>query len=54
MLFRIIWENIIINDECVPINMNVNGPKPYDHVMYSKSYTKEIDEEFDFKVINLI
>ncbi|MBA7650400.1 hypothetical protein ES703_58204 [subsurface metagenome] len=43
-----------LNDECVPTNTNVNGPKPYDHVMYNKLYTKEVGEKFDFKVINLI
>ena len=43
-----------LNDECVPTNTNINGPKPYDHVMYNKLYTKEIDEEYDFKVVNLI
>ena len=45
---------ISLNDECVPTNTNVNGPKPYDHVMYNMTYTKEIDEDFDFKVVNLI
>ncbi len=45
---------ISLNDECVPTNTNVNGPKPYDHVMYNIAYTKEIDEDFDFKVVDLI
>lgn len=45
---------ISLNDECVPTNTNVNGPKPYDHVMYNVTYTKEIDEDFDFKVVDLI
>jgi hypothetical protein len=45
---------VSLNDECRPTNTNVNGPKPYDHVMYNPTYTTEIDEEFDLEVINLI
>lgn len=43
-----------LNDECVQTNTNVNGPKPYDHVMYNKAFTTEVDSEYDFKVIDLI
>ena len=43
-----------LNDECVATNTNVNGPKPYDHVMYKPEFTSEIDKGYDFKVINLI
>ncbi len=46
---------VSLNDECVPTNTNINGPKPYDHVMYSSSHTgSEIDLQFDLKVIDLI
>ncbi|MFX0196679.1 MAG: endonuclease/exonuclease/phosphatase family protein [Candidatus Hodarchaeota archaeon] len=45
---------VSLNDECVQTNTNVNSPKPYDHVMYNSTHTSEIDENFDFKVINLI
>lgn len=45
-----------LNDECEATNTNVNGPKPYDHVMYRPAFTKEkeIDKKFDFRVFNLI
>lgn len=43
-----------LNDECEATNTNVNGPKPYDHVMYRPAFTKEIDKAFDFRVFNLI
>jgi len=43
-----------LNDECRITNTNINGPKPYDHVMYNTTFTTEIDTEFDLKVINLI
>lgn len=47
-----------LNDECEATNTNVNGPKPYDHVMYrsGRGYTTgdEIDTDFDFRVFNLI
>lgn len=42
-----------LNDTCLPTNTNVNGPKPYDHVMYRAASTRaEIPTEFN--VINLI
>lgn len=43
-----------LNDECEATNTNVNGPKPYDHVMYRSTFTREIDTKFDFRVYNLI
>ena len=43
-----------LNEECVPTNTNVNGPRPYDHVMYVPEYTTEIDEGYGFEVVNLI
>ena len=47
-------EFISLNDEVVPTNTSLNNPKPYDHVMYSIRYTREVDQEFDLKVIDLI
>ncbi len=43
-----------LNDECRSTNTNVNGPKPYDHVMYRSRFTKEVDKKFDFRVFNLV
>ena len=43
-----------LNDECRITNTNVNGPKPYDHVMYRTHFTNEIDKDFDLRVYNLI
>jgi len=45
---------ISLNEACVPTNTNVNGPKPYDHVMFNPTFTTEIDRTFGFKVVNLI
>ena len=45
---------ISLNDECRPTNTNVNGPKPYDHVMVNPAFTTEADFVFDLQVINLI
>jgi hypothetical protein len=46
---------VSLNDECVPTNTNVNGPKPYDHVMYQPLFTaSEIDVAFDFEVVDLV
>ena len=38
---------ISLNNEAVPTNTNVNGPEPYDHVMYRQDSTSEMDDEFD-------
>ena len=43
-----------LNDEVAPTNTNVNGPKPYDHVMFRSSAGAEVDRAFDFRVYNLI
>lgn len=43
-----------LNAACIPTNTNVNGPKPYDQVMYRSRYSKEIEESFGFRVYNLI
>ncbi len=48
---------ISLNDECRKTNTAVKSSKPYDHVMYrpaSRAALDEIDEIFDFQVINLI
>lgn len=42
------------NDYCLNTNTNVNGPKPYDHVMLNAGHTREYDAQFGFKVIDLI
>jgi len=43
-----------LNDEVAPTNTNVRSRKPYDHAMYDATVTSEVDEDFDFKVINLV
>jgi hypothetical protein len=43
-----------LNDECRPTNTNVNGPKPYDHVMFHPTFTTEIDRGYDLVLVNLI
>lgn len=45
---------VSLNNECRPTNTNVNGPKPYDHVMFSTTYTTEIDRAYDMHVVNLL
>lgn len=45
---------VTLNDECRPTNTNVNSPKPYDHVMYRRQFTSEIDEAFDLNVVDLV
>ena len=45
---------ISLNDECRKTNTAVKSSKPYDHVMYRPAKFDEIDEVFDFQVINLI
>lgn len=45
---------ISLNDECRKTNTTVKSSKPYDHVMYRPARLDEIDETFDFQVINLI
>jgi len=43
-----------LNDECRPTNTNVNGPKPYDHIMFNTTHTGEIDRHVDCRVVDLI
>jgi hypothetical protein len=43
-----------LNTECLPTNANVNGPRPYDNVLYDEQQTTEMDGAFGFVVINLI
>ena len=45
---------VSLNDECRKTNTAVKSSKPYDHVMYRPAKFDEIDEKFDFQVINLI
>lgn len=43
-----------LNNECRPTNTNINGPKPYDHVMLNMTWTNEIDKAYDMQVVNLL
>lgn len=43
-----------LNSAAFPTNTNVNGPKPYDHVMFNPDFTTEVDAEFGFRVVNLV
>ena len=48
---------ISLNDECRKTNTAAGSSKPYDHVMYrpaERAALDEVDEAFDFQVINLI
>ncbi len=45
---------VSLNNQAAPTNTNVNGPRPYDNVMYRSDSTSEIDDEFDMLVVNLI
>ncbi len=45
---------VSLNAECRPTNTNLNGPKPYDHVMYSPTFSAEVDVAFDMQIVNLI
>lgn len=45
---------VSLNDECVPTNTNLAGPKPYDHIMFDPQHTREIDLGFDMQVIDLV
>lgn len=37
---------ISLNDTCLPTNTNLNGPKPYDHVMLRPAYSGEVERAF--------
>jgi hypothetical protein len=43
-----------LNDKLEPTNTNVNGPKPYDHVMFNPGTTTEIDRQFGFLILGLV
>ena len=46
---------VSMNDGCLATNTNVNGPRPYDHVMFAPQHTGwEIDHSYGFWVIDLI
>ncbi len=40
--------------QCVATNTNVNGPRPYDHVMYRAADTTVTEMPREMEVINLI
>ena len=41
-----------LNDECRPTN--TQGTRPYDHVMYRPAFTREIEQQVDMQVIDLV
>ena len=47
-----------LNDECVITNTLLRndgtGGKPYDHVMFNLTHTTEINQSFDFDVVDLV
>ncbi len=43
---------VSLNDQCSPTN--TKGDKPYDHVMFNPKTTPEVDQTFDFVVIDLV
>lgn len=43
---------VSLNDTCLPTNTNLNGPKPYDHILYRPTNSAEVLPQFS--VINLI
>lgn len=43
-----------LNDTCKPTNTNVNGPKPYDHVLYRGADTRAVEMPRVFDVIDLV
>jgi len=45
---------ISLNEACVATNTNVNGPKPYDHVLLNPTDSGEVDRVYGFKVVNLV
>jgi len=53
-LNRVIPQGFIsLNDECLSTVTSGTG-MPYDHVMFNNTHTKEIDTQYDLKIINLI
>lgn len=46
---------VSLNNTCQTTNTNVNGPKPYDHVMYRPLHTQfDMNSSFQFSVVNLV
>ncbi len=43
-----------LNEACKATNTQPGSPRPYDHVMYSTQYTKEIDTDFGLDIVDLI
>jgi hypothetical protein len=43
-----------LNDACLPTNTNVNGPRPYDHVLYKIADTTAAEMPRSLEVINLV
>ena len=43
-----------LNEACLPTNTNINGPRPYDNVLYHEESTTELDGGFGFVVVDLI
>ena len=43
-----------LNEACLTTNTNINGPRPYDNVLYQEESTIELDGGFGFVVVDLI
>ena len=43
-----------LNEACLTTNTNINGPRPYDNVLYHEESTVELDGGFGFVVLDLI
>ena len=43
-----------LNEACLTTNTNINGPRPYDNVLYHEESTTELDGGFGFVVVDLI
>jgi len=44
---------VSLNRKCVPTNVSVSSPRPYDHVLYCQDGLRELDVEFGFRVLDL-
>ena len=42
-----------LNEACLSTNTNINGPRPYDNVLYDAEATTELDGGFGFVVVDL-
>tara|TARA_R110001583_G_scaffold194100_1_gene364272 strand:+ start:7417 stop:8661 length:1245 start_codon:yes stop_codon:yes gene_type:complete len=49
-----IGQFITLNSSCLNTNTNVNGPEPFDHVLYRPQFTSEVDKNYGFRVTDLI